>query len=209
MWIDKLIKTRVPSNICRALVLWIWVAWVIELHRQFEKATAVVIKQGTQAMNTLDLPLPNLVSSECYPTGLGSSLTDLSGELDLKRYQAIEAVIDTLQILFDKFRRHDYNRPQGNQYSFVCGSVMLGALTRELDWWEMLSPRPEFSFQNMSFSDVSTKVKAVTPFNWCPYNGGYNSYQHPCRLSTMVIDAVDKIALGLKGLSINDIRGCE
>lgn len=159
MWISDATKISLPTAICRDVVLWIWVARVFELHDQFEEATAVVIRKGAKAIDTLELPTPDLVSSECSHPSLRSLLTTFEDEIDPQRCLAIEAVINELHTLVDKFRSVDYVCPLGSQHSFFCGSVLLGALTKELDRWEMLSPRPEVPFQNMSLSGLRTQLK--------------------------------------------------
>jgi hypothetical protein len=63
MWIDEVKKTDIPSTYCRDLVLWIWVAWIFDLPKHFEDASAVAIKNGKMAMDTLELPIPASVSS--------------------------------------------------------------------------------------------------------------------------------------------------
>lgn len=64
MWIDDIKKHAMPSTCCRDLILWISVAWVFDLSEQFQVATAVAIKEGTEAMQTLGLPIPSFVSGK-------------------------------------------------------------------------------------------------------------------------------------------------
>ena len=64
MWIDKLKRRAIPNSYCRDLVLWIWIAWVFGLAKQFEKASIVAIKNSTKTIDTLGLPIPASVSSK-------------------------------------------------------------------------------------------------------------------------------------------------
>lgn len=65
MWIkDAKMKAAVPQSYCRDLVLWIWISWVFDLSQQFAKATAVAVSQCTEAMQTLNLPISEKVTSE-------------------------------------------------------------------------------------------------------------------------------------------------
>jgi hypothetical protein len=65
VWIQKLTKTPIPATYCRDLILWIWVAWVFDIEQQFMEATATAIKQSTESVRTLELPLPARVSGTC------------------------------------------------------------------------------------------------------------------------------------------------
>lgn len=63
MWIDELRNIAIPSVYCRNLALWIWIAWIFDLPKHFEDASAVAIKHGKAAMDNLELPIPASVSS--------------------------------------------------------------------------------------------------------------------------------------------------
>jgi hypothetical protein len=64
-WIESLkASTPVPSTYDRDLVLWIWVSWIFDLADHFERATAVVIKEGQETLRNLELPIPSKVSSK-------------------------------------------------------------------------------------------------------------------------------------------------
>jgi hypothetical protein len=65
VWIQGLIKAPIPTLYCRDLVLWIWVAWVFDIEQQFVEATRTAIKQSTESLRTLDLPIPATVSGTC------------------------------------------------------------------------------------------------------------------------------------------------
>lgn len=64
VWIATFKKTDIPSTFCRSVVLWIWIAWIFDLHEHFEYASIVAIKDGKMAMDTLGLPIPASVSSK-------------------------------------------------------------------------------------------------------------------------------------------------
>lgn len=65
MWIDDLKKTDLPSMYCRDLILWIWIAWIFNLEPQFQSATAVAITKATEAIQILELPIPEIISGKC------------------------------------------------------------------------------------------------------------------------------------------------
>jgi hypothetical protein len=63
LWIHDLKQTTLPTTYCRDLVLWIWVSWVFDIVGQFKEATAVVVRKSVESIRTLDLPIPERVSS--------------------------------------------------------------------------------------------------------------------------------------------------
>jgi hypothetical protein len=87
------------------------------------------------------------------------SLTCSLGEIDLRRYQAIDQIIGEIHKLLDKYRNSAYTYLQDSTLSDFCDSLMLGALTRHLDGWSLLSPRPEVPFDGMSFYELCTKAR--------------------------------------------------
>jgi hypothetical protein len=62
LWIEKLSKATLPSVYCKELVLWIWIAWVFDIEKQFKEATFRAIMQSTESLRTMDLPIPAIVS---------------------------------------------------------------------------------------------------------------------------------------------------
>jgi len=65
VWVQSLTKTSIPKTYCRDLVLWVWVAWVFDIEQQFTQATDIVIRESTESLQTLDLPIPTRVSGMC------------------------------------------------------------------------------------------------------------------------------------------------
>ncbi|KAJ8117716.1 hypothetical protein OPT61_g1148 [Boeremia exigua] len=202
MWIEEVKKTAVPTTYCRDLVLWIWIAWVFGLSERFETATTVAIKEGRQTMSALQLPIPASVSDG----------------VDLRRYQAIEAVISGLHEMLADFRSPGYKCTEDDTLSFLCGSIMFGALTKELDSWSLHSPRPEIPFHDTSFSIICDKVKGVQSPVWTDssahernynykYNYGYSKDRHECDLRDAVVKIVDTATAGVMGLKSGDMRG--
>ncbi|KAL1612291.1 hypothetical protein SLS60_000515 [Paraconiothyrium brasiliense] len=114
MWKEHLTTADpVPATYCRNLTLWICSAWVFEWKDQFNEATLVAFRQCSEPMRALGLPIPQRVSDE----------------IDLKRYQAMENVIENLHDLRRKYESLDYVCPQNSTYSFNCGSMLYGVGT--------------------------------------------------------------------------------
>jgi hypothetical protein len=100
-------------------------------------------------------------------------------QFDLQRYQAIESVIEGLHSQLDKYRSASYECPMNGSQSFSCGSFMLGSLTKEMESSDLLKPRPEVSFSDLSFYGVCKKVRAFKSPTWVlPDSNGYYSQQH-------------------------------
>lgn len=130
MWIQYLIKVvPIPSEYCRPLVLWIWIAWVFERAHEFKNATLVAIKQCSKPICTLGLPIPDRVSGK---TSIqyrywGSDLSSIEN-IDIRRYQFIEHTIEGLHSLRDKYKSLEYECPSNRSTddSFECGSLLYG-----------------------------------------------------------------------------------
>ena len=70
-WVGSLVAvTPMPLTYCRDLVLWIWVTWAFSSAAHFERATAVAVKESTEAFRDLGLPIPPKVSCEFKKAGL-------------------------------------------------------------------------------------------------------------------------------------------
>ncbi|CAN9261745.1 unnamed protein product [Alternaria alternata] len=70
IWVQELIKVSIPTVYCRDLVLWIWVAWLFDKDQQFKEATTTAIKQSTESLRTLGLPIPAILSALELQTSL-------------------------------------------------------------------------------------------------------------------------------------------
>ncbi|KAF3032099.1 hypothetical protein E8E12_001115 [Didymella heteroderae] len=59
MWVaDLRVRTPIPTTYCQTLILWIWVSWAFKLSDLYKQATAVAIKQCTEPVRNLGLPIP-------------------------------------------------------------------------------------------------------------------------------------------------------
>lgn len=67
MWLDDLRgKAPVPSTYCRDLMLWMWISQVFNLADVFTQTTLVALKESTESMQTLDLPLHPGIAREFF-----------------------------------------------------------------------------------------------------------------------------------------------
>ncbi|RYO65256.1 hypothetical protein AA0113_g5273 [Alternaria arborescens] len=189
MWIQELIRVSIPTVYCRDLVLWIWVAWLFDKDQQFEEATTVAIKQSTEALRTLDLPIPPI----------------LSDEIDNTRYQAIEFVIEALHDRLERYRSTDYLCPSNANQSFMCGSFLLGSVTKELSRLNFMSPRPEVPFPGLSFDRTCELVGAMQSPWWYSANGSY-SRAHSCTLNAAMKTLIEDVSTAVGGLNLGDLK---
>ncbi|KAF1997269.1 hypothetical protein P154DRAFT_606539 [Amniculicola lignicola CBS 123094] len=187
MWITHLKENApVPETYCRDLILWIWVAWAFQLSDPYQEATATAIKQSNECVRNLGLPIPDTITDE----------------IDLRRLQAIEDIVSRLHELLDGYRSATYSCAVGNVYSFQCGSMLLGALTKQLDEAKLLSPRLEVPFAERSFGDICGTVRLMTSPGWIHRKG---SGLHTCSLATTLESCIDTVT-GTKGLSWTTMR---
>jgi hypothetical protein len=62
-WIEHLrVAAPVPSYLCRDLMLWMCIAWVLKLPQEFAQTTTVAIRRDEQELPTLGLPIVTCIS---------------------------------------------------------------------------------------------------------------------------------------------------
>lgn len=206
MWIQELIKVSIPTVYCRDLVLWIWVAWLFDKDQQFKEATTVAIKQSTEALRTLDLPIPTILSGTFIPRS--DEIRDrlhTADEIDNTRYQAIEFFVETLHDRLERYRSADYVCPSDANDSFMCGSFLLGSLTKELSRLELMLPRPEVPFPGLSFNRTCELVGAMQSRWWYSANGSY-SRAHSCTLNAAMKALIQEVSTAVGGLNLGDLK---
>ncbi|CAN9252193.1 unnamed protein product [Alternaria alternata] len=206
MWVQELMKVSVPKVYCRDLVLWIWVAWLFDKDQQFKQATTVAIKQSTEALRTLHLPIPAILSGTFIPRS--DEISDrlhTADEIDNTRYQAIEFVIEALHDRLERYRSADYVCPSDANQSFMCGSFLFGSLTKELSRLELMSPRPEVPFPGLSFNRTCELVGAMQSRWWYSDNGSY-SRAHSCTLNAVMKTLIEDVSTAVGGLNLGDLK---
>ncbi|KAH7357590.1 hypothetical protein BKA66DRAFT_552777 [Pyrenochaeta sp. MPI-SDFR-AT-0127] len=194
VWIDNLKKVTFPSTYCRDLVLWIWVSSVFNSTDLFRKATATAIKTSPESLRTIGLPITTKVST--------------TYEINLERHAAIEELIKGLHNLLDKYRSVDYSCPSNSAHSFSCGSILLGALTREMDRLSLLMPRPRAPFLNLSFDDVCEKILTIKSPEWYIHGSSshYGHGRHSCTLDEAINAVVSRAGETVAGVNISQSK---
>ncbi|KAF2801939.1 uncharacterized protein BDZ99DRAFT_402403, partial [Mytilinidion resinicola] len=141
-WINHVRRSyAVPASYGRDLVLWMCVSAVLDLSTEFEKATAVAIRESMGAIQTLSLPIP----------------LSATRDIDHKRVHAIDHIISELHCLLQRYRSTNYSC-RYESYSFCCGAFLFGALYKEMERWGFLAPRPESPFLGSSLRRVCSKI---------------------------------------------------
>lgn len=52
----------IPALYCRDLILWLWVSWALRLSEPFKQATYTVIRETTEPIRNLGLPIPGWIT---------------------------------------------------------------------------------------------------------------------------------------------------
>jgi hypothetical protein len=63
IWVADLRTTGpIPTTYCRDLILWIWVSWIFKLPDRYQESTEIAIKQCTESIRNLGLPIPSWIT---------------------------------------------------------------------------------------------------------------------------------------------------
>jgi hypothetical protein len=124
----------------------------------------------------------------------------------LKRYQAIESVVEGMHAFLEKYRSNTYACPIDSSVSFQCGAFLLGALTKELDAYGLLSPRPEVPFLEVSFEVICEKLRNVKSPVWTKHDDYYNRSAHGCNLNMAVQGVITTAEAAVVGLDIISLK---
>lgn len=198
-WIANVRRSvAIPSSYCRDLMLWICISRVFCMREEFEKATAVVIKESEGWIQTLDLPIHQ-----------GITLS-----IDRSRCDALEHVISELHRLLGVYRDINYSCPNNSSYSFQCGAFLFGALMKYMERWGYLSPRPKTPFIGISLNAICNSSGMAENTRWWHksgrhgYYGGYDHDRaevHSCSLNSKIEGVVQDAMANVKGLNLQDL----
>ncbi|KAK1672362.1 hypothetical protein BDP55DRAFT_673662 [Colletotrichum godetiae] len=162
-WIGPL-SDKLPADYGRDMVLWLLISHVFQQYDIFQQMTRVAVLKSADPVRTMELPIP-------------SSLVDL---VDWRRQDAIEFILRMLQKLLDAFR----NGTAG--CSFECSSILLGALTKEMDKHNLLDPKPAAPYSGYSIENTEKIIRAFRSPQWCSEIYSYGARHHPCTLGSMI-----------------------
>lgn len=209
IWISYLTpRSPVPSNYCRDLILWLCTAWVFDDADRFRHACDIAIKQSTEEMRTLDLPIPDRVSGMLLLRflNLNRFLTTMTDKIESMRCQAIERVVGGVHSLLENYRSSHYTCPTDRGQSFECGSFLFGALTKRLNEHKYLSPRPDVPYRGLSFDRICSEVEVMESPGW--YTQDYRGYArlHACTVNSQIKVVVEKARISVSGLELSTLK---
>ncbi|KZL64984.1 hypothetical protein CT0861_12834 [Colletotrichum tofieldiae] len=150
IWIGVL-KNKLPTQYGRDMVLWLLISHVFQQDDIFSQMAKIAVTQSTGPVPTLELPIPSIV-------------TDL---IDWQRQEAVEFILKTLQTLLEAFRKGS------SGCSFECSSMLLGALTKEMDRHKLLNPAPKEPYKGYSILDTEKMVNSFHCPHWKHRRGSY------------------------------------
>jgi len=203
IWVRSFPEACLPTTYCRDLVLWTWVAWAFDIEKHFKEATAIAIKQCTESLQTMDLPIPEVVSGMyAFGTQQTNKLLQTLDEIELKRCQTIESLIEELHEWLEMYRRTDYACPQDPSSSFKCGSFLLGSMIKEISQLGLWQPRPERPFLGLSFAALCKQLNSVQSASWL--QGSYIT--HLCNLETVMATLIADVSKKVGGLSLSELK---
>ncbi|KAJ5654534.1 hypothetical protein N7490_001537 [Penicillium lividum] len=180
IWINNL-EESIPTIFSRELVLWLWIAWFFQLPSQFKEATSIAMSQSDGWIDSWGLPVSYRVIDS----------------MNVRRQEAL----DSLFTLLHETRNAFMNGTRG--CCFECCSIMYGALTMQMQSNNLLSPKPETPFPNLSYHSLVQRVLAFKSPRWCGSFTGYSGYRsgHDCpnasfgSVFTMLEDSLEGLEL--------------
>lgn len=126
--------------------------------------------------------------------------TAFTGRIDEIQKKAVGTIISQLKSLVEEYRDPHYQCPHG--VSFECGSMLYGALSKELEL-HGLSPFPTAPYTGFSVSELSVKMRKIRSPSWYPQG---KKVKHSCSLDWGVMAIVDPVTRLAKGPELKDFN---
>jgi len=126
------------------------------------------------------------------------------GEIDLRRYRAIESVVEGVHSLVEKYKSTDYVCYINDTQSFQCGAFLLGALMKQLHAHGLLSLRPEVPFLGLRFDDICGEFESIDSPGWAL---PHTYYPHECTLKSAIGSVVADAKASILGLELDTLKG--
>ncbi|OKL63247.1 hypothetical protein UA08_01841 [Talaromyces atroroseus] len=156
LWIAALEK-ELSKAYSRDSISWLFICKVFRLSARFRETTSIVMSCSSSGwISNFGLPIPDQVIAA----------------MNKCREEAIAKLIDKLhQTLTDLL-----NDSRGCSYE--CRSIMYGALTKQMQSNDLLSPRPVTPFPGVSYKQLVQKVSGFRSPQWVV--GERSRYYHSC-----------------------------
>jgi hypothetical protein len=197
-WVEHLkVISPIPSHVCRDLMLWMCIAWVLRLPDAFVQTTTVAIRREGEELPDLGLPIVSCVGKSAESNEVTYETDATTDRIETARMEAIGTVFSQLQELRQEYRSPLYHCPGGN--SFECGSMLFGALTKEMELQGLL-PVPAAPFAGWSISKLYTKIQRIQSPSWSKPKKS----RHRCDLSERVMSIADPVTRLADGPRLED-----
>ncbi|TDZ28499.1 hypothetical protein C8035_v007586 [Colletotrichum spinosum] len=188
IWIGEL-KDKLPTQYGRNMILWLLISHVFQKKGIFFQMTKIAATQSKEPVPTLELPIPSIV-------------TDI---IDWQRQEAVEYMLKTLSNLLEAFRTGS------SGCSFECSSMLLGALTKEMDVHKLLNPPPKEPYIGYSIVDTKKMLNGFRCPQWNHPRRSHHSYYSetpdPCNLKTIISTRLTAQPNGVEGgFKISEIQ---
>ncbi|KAK8029510.1 hypothetical protein PG993_010801 [Apiospora rasikravindrae] len=198
-WIEKL-KWPLPQEFGRDLVLWCLVSWVFCEADLFQTVTKTTIMKCEGPLPTLGLPIPNIIVGKQFHERLIFSLITMLEAIDRKRRESIDQIIAGLHDLLVDLRDNRLG------CSFECSSILLGALTKQMNSNGILGLKAGSSLLGFSLEVTSKATRETQSPRWCSIPqvnlfGPSSRVEHSCNLQSLVqskVQGLDHVVIGLQ-----------
>ncbi|KXH37002.1 hypothetical protein CSIM01_00066 [Colletotrichum simmondsii] len=179
-WIGHL-RNKLPVDYGRDMVLWLLISHVFQQDDIFQQMTQVAVLKSAGPVRTMELPIPSSLVGKVSAFDSLFIVAEIVAELvDWRRQDAVEFILEVLHRLLDSFR----NETAG--CSFECSSILLGALTKEMDKHTLLNPKPAKPYSGYSIVDTEKIVRAFRSPVWSSDFSYRHSAKHSCNLLSMI-----------------------
>ncbi|KAJ5708572.1 hypothetical protein N7488_008373 [Penicillium malachiteum] len=173
IWIKNLDseETIIPKIFSRDLVLWLWIAWFFQLPFEFKASTSIAMSHSDGWIDSWGLPVSQQVIGKDERSFRADSM-------NIHRQEAIDNLITFIHETRDAFMHSDRG------CCFECRSIMYGALTMNMHSNNLLAPKPETPFLNLTYHSLVQRVLKFTSPKWyfstLDYSG-YSAYRSNSR----------------------------
>ncbi|KAJ5333685.1 uncharacterized protein N7506_007468 [Penicillium brevicompactum] len=144
MWVANL-QERIPMDVSRDLMLWIWVAWFFQLPIEFLQSTSIAMSKGRDLIDTLGLPIPG----------------EIMGTINKRREEAISNAITRVHEVHDVFLRGTRG------CCWTCQAMMYGSISKQMESCKMPLPNDETHFRDSDYDSLVRGMMAFSPPVWC------------------------------------------
>ncbi|KAK8029503.1 hypothetical protein PG993_010794 [Apiospora rasikravindrae] len=178
-WISNL-KHNLPKEYSRDLVLWLSISCVFSQGSLFQTLTKVVMKEARGPLPTLNLPIPQHIVDA----------------LDQRRQKSLDGIISGLHDLLSYFDSR-------TSCSFECSSILLGALTGQMQRRGFLNPKPTRPYLGYSVAETTKALCSFKSPEWASRRGRFSD-KHRCSLDNFMDATVKSIGDDVEGLKLEE-----